>query len=245
MRFSIGPLRKIVARAARPCFCHQRAWTSRDSTELAEVPCHGFRKYPVSFFLVPLVLTVAALTGCAASEKKEADAYETMRKDPRHDADLARRENSRAVMLLDKADYDGAEAALKAALVADIMCGPAHNNLGKVYFHQKKLYLAAWEFQYAMKLMPNQPEPLNNLGLVFEATGKLDEATDSYAKAVTVEPDNVQAMGNLARAHVRRGDHDDAVRVLLQRLVLRETRPDWLAWERTTLSQLQTRPVDP
>jgi cytochrome c-type biogenesis protein CcmH/NrfG len=96
-----------------------------------------------------------------------------------------------------------------------------------------------------MKLMPNQPEPLNNLGLVFEATGKLDEATDSYAKAVTVEPDNVQAMGNLARAHVRRGDHDDSVRTLLQRLVLRETRPDWLAWERSTLSQLQTRPADP
>ena len=51
-----------------------------------------------------------------------------------------------------------------------------------------------------MKLMPNQPEPLNNLGLVFEATGKLDEATDSYTKAVTLEPDNVQALGNLARA---------------------------------------------
>ncbi|HZK82050.1 MAG TPA: tetratricopeptide repeat protein [Humisphaera sp.] len=194
---------------------------------------------------VLIVLTMAMLAGCAASTKKSPDAYETIGKDPRRDADLARIENSRAVALLDKGDYDGAETALKAALVADIMCGPAHNNLGKVYFHEKKLYMAAWEFQYAMKLMPNQPEPLNNLGLVFEATGKLDEATDSYTKAVTLEPDNVQAMGNLARAHVRRGDRDDAVKALLQKLVLRETRPDWLTWERTTLSQLQARPAEP
>jgi|SRR6185437_3116892 len=219
----------LVARAARPCFFRRKTWAGR--------PCH-------TLLFIPLILILSTLSGCATSPKKEADAYETIGKDPRHDADLARRENSRAVMLLDKGDYDGAEAALKAALVADIMCGPAHNNLGKVYFHQKKLYLAAWEFQYAMKLMPNQPEPLNNLGLVFEATGKLDDAADSYAKAVTLEPDNVQALGNLARAHVRRGDRDDSVRVLLQKLVLRDTRPDWLAWERTTLSQLQSRALD-
>jgi Flp pilus assembly protein TadD len=194
---------------------------------------------------LPVLLILASLAGCAASAKKDADAYETIGRDPRRDADLARRENSRAVMLVDKGDYDGAENALKAALSADIMCGPAHNNLGKVYFRQKKLYLAAWEFQYAMKLMPNQPEPPNNLGLVFEATGKLDDAADSYAKAITLEPDNVQVMGNLARAHIRRGDRDETVRALLQKLVLRETRADWLAWERSTLSQLQTRPAQP
>jgi Tfp pilus assembly protein PilF len=196
------------------------------------------------FLSVLTLLALVALSGCA-STRKNADAYETMRKDPRHDAELAQRENARAVALLDKGEYDGAEAALKAALVADILCGPAHNNLGKVYFHQKKLYMAAWEFQYAAKLMPNQPEPLNNLGLVFEAAGKLDDAANSYTKAITIEPDNVQAMGNLARAHVRRGDRDDATRALLQGLILRETRPDWLAWEQTTLSRFQALPPEP
>ena len=56
---------------------------------------------------------------------------------------------------MEKSDYDAAEAALKAALTADVMFGPAHNNLGKVYFHKGELYLAAREFDYAMKLMPN------------------------------------------------------------------------------------------
>jgi Tfp pilus assembly protein PilF len=196
----------------------------------------------ISFAAVLLCLAVPL--GCA-SAKKNPDSYETIGKDPSHDVELARRENARAVALLDKGDYDGAEPALKAALAADIMCGPAHNNLGKVYFHQKKLYMAAWEFQYAMKLMPNQVEPLNNIGLVFEAVGKLDDATDSYAKAAAIEPDNVQALGNLARAHIRRGDHDDATRALLQGLILRDTRADWLVWEKNTLSQFQTRPTEP
>lgn len=186
-------------------------------------------------FIVLAMTVIAGVGGCAAPSKKGADAYETVARDPRRDAELARRENERAVTLLDAGDDAGAETALKAALVADIMCGPAHNNLGKIYFRQRKLYLAAWEFQYAMKLMPNQPEPPNNLGLVFEATGKLDEAADAYGKAVELEPNGVQQMGNLARARVRRGDHDPALRDLLARLVLHETRPDWLSWERKAM----------
>ena len=120
------------------------------------------------------------------------------------------------------------------------MCGPAHNNLGKVYFRQGKMYLAAWEFQYAMKLMPNQPEPPNNLGLVFEAAGKLDDAAESYGKAVAREPDNIDALGNLARAP-RRGDKDAEVRDLLNELVLKDTRPEWVAWARDRLATLREK----
>jgi Tfp pilus assembly protein PilF len=195
-------------------------------------------------FFAP-VITTAVLTGCAARPKGDAGAYETIGKDPRRDSELARQENARAVALLDAGDYQKAEAALRAALAADVMCGPAHNNLGKVYFRQKKLYPAAWEFQYAMKLMPNQAEPPNNLGLVFEAAGKLDDAAESYGKAVALEPENVAAMGNLARAKVRRGDRDESVLALLQKLVARDDRADWLAWERETLARLQARRAGP
>jgi Tfp pilus assembly protein PilF len=190
------------------------------------------------------MLIVALLSGCATSTSKDVETYQTVGNEPRHNPDLAKQENARAVTLLDAGDYQKAESALKSALAADVMCGPAHNNLGKVYFRQKKLYLAAWEFQYAMKLMPNQAEPPNNLGLVFEVAGKLDDATESYGKAVALEPENVDAMGNLARARVRRGDRDEAVRGLLQKLILRDTRSDWLAWERATLSRLEARTAE-
>jgi Tfp pilus assembly protein PilF len=200
-----------------------------------------FRANP---FIVCLAITVAGLSGCAQHPKTDAGAYETIGKDPRRDAEFARQENARGVALMDAGEYDKAEAALKSALAADVMCGPAHNNLGKIYFRQKKLYVAAWEFQYAMKLMPNQAEPPNNLGLVFEIAGKLDDAAESYGKAIALEPENVAAMGNLARARVRRGDRDDSVRGLLQKLIERDDRADWLAWERLTLARLNARPAE-
>jgi Tfp pilus assembly protein PilF len=192
------------------------------------------------FFL--FALAVGGLLGCSPHPKTDAGAYETIGKDPRRDAEFARQENARAVALMDAGEYDKAEVALKSALGADVMCGPAHNNLGKIYFRQKKLYVAAWEFQYAM--MPNQAEPPNNLGLVFEAAGKLDDATESYGKAISLEPENVAAMGNLARARVRRGDRDESVRGLLQKLIERDDRDDWLAWERLTLARLKARPAE-
>jgi Tfp pilus assembly protein PilF len=179
--------------------------------------------------------------GCAshrpASQAKKT--YETVTSDEQlGDAAAAARHNALAAGMLETGDYPAAEAELKAALAADVMCGPAHNNLGKVYYHQHKFYLAAWEFQYAMKLMPNVPEPRNNLGLVFESAGKLDDAVASYDEAMRLEPDNVQFIGNLARARVRRGDRDGSVRELLGKLVLRETRPDWADWARGQLSTM-------
>jgi Flp pilus assembly protein TadD len=144
---------------------------------------------------------------------------------------------------MDQGNYPAAETELKAALAADVMHGPAHNNLGKVYYHDKKLYLAAWEFQYAAKLMPNVPEPRNNLGLVFESAGKLDDAIGSYDEARQMEPDNVQILGNLARARVRRGDNDESTRELLRQLVLRETRPDWANWARERLELMNRSTV--
>jgi len=199
-------------------------------------------QFRAASFILLIVLAAAGPLGCSQHPKADAGAaYETIGKDPRRDAEFASQENARAVTLIDAGKYDEAQAALKSALEADVMCGPAHNNLGKIYFRQKKLYLAAWEFQYAMKLMPNQAEPPNNLGLVFEAAGKLDDAAESYGKAIALEPENVAAMGNLARARVRRGDRDESVRGLLQRLIERDDRADWLAWERLTLARLKAR----
>jgi Flp pilus assembly protein TadD len=184
----------------------------------------------------------AAGFGCAShpnTAKPKNSTYETVAAgNERGDAAAAERHNGVAVAMLERGDYAGAEAELRSALASDVMYGPAHNNLGKVYFHQDKLYFAAWEFQYAMKLMPNTPEPRNNLGLVFESAGKLDDAVASYDEAMRLEPDNVQFIGNLARARVRRGDRDEAVRELLGKLVLRETRPDWADWARGRLATM-------
>ena len=189
---------------------------------------------------------VVVLAGCAAPPQHDrargADArYETVAGESRQAAtlDFLQRKNARALALMEAGRFGEAEGVLKELLSADVTHGPAHNNLGKVYFHQGDLYRAAREFQYAAKLMPAAPEPLNNLGLMLEAAGKLDEAAESYAKAVELDPDEPEFVGNLARAKVRRGDDDEEVRGLLEKLVLRDARPQWAEWARRTLSRLQ------
>ncbi len=175
-----------------------------------------------------------SLLGCTASSP--ISDYETVTEDPNRDTATAQREHGRAIELIAEEKYEEAEKRLKKALSADITYGLAHNSLGKVYYHQSKLYLAAWEFQYAIKLMPSQPEPRNNLGLVFESVGKLDEAITAYDEAVELEPDNPELIGNLVRARVRRGDRDEHVQTLLADLILRDTRPEWVQWARTKLA---------
>jgi Tfp pilus assembly protein PilF len=189
----------------------------------------------------PAAIVIAALTlglvGCAGSTDPEPPAAEHLpATQPGTERDLARARNARGVRLLRERRYPEAERALKDALAADAAFGPAHNSLGDVYFHQSKFYDAAWEFQYAAKLMQNQAEPRNNLGLVFEQVGKLDDAIGWYQRAVALEPNNTSVIGNLARARLRRGDSDEEVRDLLLSLISRDSRPEWVNWAKERLA---------
>lgn len=129
-------------------------------------------------------------------------------------------------------DYCEAEQLLRDSLICDSSFGPAHNTLGKLYFDQGKYYLAAWEFEYAQKFLPERPEPLNNLGLVFEAVGNYDKAIEYFNAAWSVEHDNAEFLGNLVRARIRNGDTSSELRGLLQQLISIDDRETWVDWAR-------------
>jgi len=190
-----------------------------------------------------MLLLVAA--GCNSAGRNPSDAYLTVDGEPAREIDLARRHHAKALELIGQGKLSDAETELKAALAADITFGPAHNNLGKLYFERKELYLAAWEFQYAIQLMPSVPEPRSNLGLVFEAVGKMDQAVEHYGKAKDLAPDNPQFTGNLVRAKIRRGDQDKATEQLLEEVVLKDSRADWVAWARERLMLRRTSTTRP
>jgi Tfp pilus assembly protein PilF len=191
-----------------------------------------------------LVLLITFAFGCSSAHPPTTAAaeYHTLGHDPRRDTDRARSLNDRAADAIRQGNYAEGEKLLRDALAADVMFGPAHNNLGKIYFAQKNLYLAAWEFTYAAKLMKDQPEPRNNLGLVFEACGKFDEAVAEYTEARKVKSDNAEFLGNEARARLRRGDRDAQVRELLDHLIAVDNRPAWIEWARHRLMLLNAQP---
>jgi len=182
---------------------------------------------------------ILGIAGCQSPAADSVTGYETVAGEGIHDTETARKHNALGLKALDEDDLEKAEQSFKHALEADVMFGPAHNNLGKVYFTRKLYYKAAWEYQYAIKLMPHHPEPKYNLGLVYESVGKIDEAVDLYSEARDLEPDNPILIGNIARARVKRGDKGIEIRDLLTELLLKDTRPDWLIWARDKLALMK------
>lgn len=187
-----------------------------------------------------LAVPFSLLTGCSVFNHEPA-RYETIAGNPNHDTAEARKQNEAALKLIDKEDYDAAEQKLQKALIADVSFGPAHNNLGNIYFDQGKLYLAAWEFEYATRLMPEQASPHNNLGLVYEQVGRIPEAIQHYQTALQLSTGNVEIMANLARARIRQGERSSETATLLNELALRDDRPEWREW---ALAQLNTKHLD-
>lgn len=176
------------------------------------------------------MLCLGLLAGC-----RGAATVETMA--PARRAELALAEMRQGTRMLDEQDYGKAERHLARAVELDSFSGAARNNLGKCYFHQGRMYDAAWQFERTIQLLPNQPEAHNNLGLVLETTGRLDDAIVRYEQAIQLKPDDPQFIGNLARARLRRGDREPSLRDLLQRLLACETRPNWRAWAQQQLAQ--------
>lgn len=189
-------------------------------------------------FVPTVALLALVATGCQTGETKQLSEYRTVAADPLRNTELARQHNAKGVESINSGNLEQAEKELKSALAADMFFGPAHNNLGTVYHKQKKLYLAAWEFQYAVKLMPNRAEPKNNLGAIFEAVGKLDEAAKWYEEALEIESDTPEIIGNLARVYVRANRNDDRTRELLADVVLKDQRPEWNDWAREHLTKM-------
>lgn len=179
---------------------------------------------------------VSATVGCQLWRREQIN-YQTIAADSQHDTDLARTEHAKALkfMVGKRTNLDKADLHLQRALVADVTYGPAHNSLGMLYFGRRAMYLAAWEFEYAAKLMPDRIEPLYNLGLVFETAGNYDRAMSFYEQAMCLESNDARLIGAMARVLRRKGAPVDEIRPLLEKMVLVDTRPDWVSWARNEL----------
>lgn len=185
--------------------------------------------------------------GCASRPLQQ---YRTRDVEGTGDTATARKLNDRAVDVMQIGpdgcwlNLDKAEGLLCKSLSADSTYGPAHNNLGKIYYLQQKYYLAAWEFEYAMNLMPMRTEPMYNLATVFEEVGKLDQAIELYGLAHAAEPKNACIIGNFVRAQLKAGTPMESLQPLLEELVFLDTRPDWAHWARHQLVKIESRGVE-
>lgn len=180
-----------------------------------------------------VLVAMLASIGCARLHHQQPTKYQTVSASNRHDTITAKKNHAQALVLLEEnVDLPKVEQLLNDALVADVTYGPAHNSLGTLYYMQKKLYLAAWEFEYAAKLMPDLAQPYNNLGLVYERVGKYEDAITYYSMALSREPHNPELTGNLVRTRMLKGDRSADLKQLLSDLALNHTQSHWQNWAR-------------
>jgi len=206
-------------------------------TVMTRIP-DACRLLPTTMLLIATLL----LLGCNDPASKPAidldEKYRTINTSPLRDTDAARRENTIGLEHMDKGELYQAELAFKRAIESDVKFGPAHNNLGKLYFLKRSFYLAAHEFDDAIKLMPNHAGPHNNLGLTLLEANKLDDAIESLRKATSLDPHTIDYQANLARAVVQRGDRSEEVITLLRAIAARDERVQWRAWASHQLGEM-------
>jgi Tfp pilus assembly protein PilF len=178
-----------------------------------------------------------SLTGCSLLRDQKTTGYETIAADVHADTKTASEKNREAIEKLQKGDREKAHKLVDEALIADVNHAPSHNTLGLIHFQKGNYYLAAWEFEFALKISPGAPEYHNNLGLVFEAADRLEDAANQYAVAVGMAPDNYQFVSNYARVRVRAGEVTPETRELLERVVMLDPRHAWKDWARQQLTQ--------
>ena len=174
--------------------------------------------------------------GCQSGARPAATGTAPTSGDIARNQEQARSQTDEAFSLIEKSQFDQAEDLLKKAVIADPLYGPAHNDLGLIDYHRQDFYDAAWEFENAAKLMPRQAPPVNNLGLVMESANKLADAEKQYSAALDLDADNPEYAGNLARVRIKQGKRDSATRKLLDMVIARDHRGEWVTWAREQAS---------
>lgn len=184
------------------------------------------------------VVAIASLSGCRLLETGRLPTTEVTR--ARGPDQIAAAEMLvSAKNAYSRGHVQKAERLLREALIAAPGYAPAHNNLGRLLFEKGDLHSAAWEFDRAAQLSPNEAEPLLNLGLLLESVSLYDEAIMYYREALALSPEDPATIGSLCRALIARDQDVEDLEGLLRELLILSKSERWRRWAET---QLATKP---
>jgi Tfp pilus assembly protein PilF len=105
-----------------------------------------------------------------------------------------------------------AEEHYEAALAMDPYLVEAWNNLGALYFNEKKYGKALARFEKAIALKPSDPALLYNAGLVAKNTGDREKTMDYFRRSLDAGY-NPGAANEIGLLEIAAGNFDEASRV--------------------------------
>jgi Tfp pilus assembly protein PilF len=114
------------------------------------------------------------------------------------------------LLLLEKGDYSGAEAAFRAAIRLDHACSEAHLRLGWVLLDLDRNLEAGAAFQSAIRRGPDVASAHEGFGLVLSGEKRHAAAEAEYREAVRLEPDSGRAFCRLGESLYFQGRYMEA-----------------------------------
>ena len=133
-----------------------------------------------------------------------------LERDDRHLAAL----EELGLIMLHEHELEAASRYFNRVLTIDTERVRALNGLGVIADLSGDHVLAARQFRQALELQPGTTHILNNLGYSLYLTENWDEAEKVYNEVLKIDQEHELATRNLALLHVRRGQHQRALRLL-------------------------------
>ncbi|HEX4136516.1 MAG TPA: tetratricopeptide repeat protein [Bryobacteraceae bacterium] len=107
-------------------------------------------------------------------------------------------------------DLNGAKKAYERALKIDKKYADAINNVGTVFYAEKKFGSAISRYKRALQYAPDSASIYSNLGTAWYARGKFDLMAQAYSKALQLDPDVFEKNGSVGTRMMDRGVTDKA-----------------------------------
>ena len=137
-------------------------------------------------------------TQAAARDKKENTAYSAVMWD------------KIGIAYHQLGDLMAARKAYERAIKFDKKYADAINNVGTVFYAEKKYRSAISRYNRALQFAPDSASIWSNLGTAWYARGKFDLMTQAYAKALQLDPDVFEKHGSVGTRMLDRSVTDKA-----------------------------------
>jgi len=107
-------------------------------------------------------------------------------------------------------DLNSARKAYEHAIRLDKKYADAINNVGTIFYAEKKYRSAISRYNRALQFAPDSASIWSNLGTAWYARGKFDLMTQAYTKALQLDPEVFEKHGSVGTRMLDRGVADKA-----------------------------------
>jgi tetratricopeptide (TPR) repeat protein len=150
--------------------------------------------------------------------REAIDTYKTGLQSTQTGGSVARGKENAEAVIWDKigvayhqlGDLNAARKAYERAIKLDKKYADAINNVGTIFYAEKKYRSAISRYNRALQYAPESASIWSNLGTAWYARGKFDLMTQAYAKALQLDPEVFEKHGSVGTRMLDRGVADKA-----------------------------------